>query len=740
MPITPTKKTREIGTAPANLASQSANAPAGTFGEPQARAVQDVARGIQRVGDVAGNVALDMQRREDETRLLEYQTQLESYETESLFTGEDAILNRKGSNSFGTTKTGLEDFDTYATELGKSLTNEGQRQQAKKLRARFRNGYAKQVSRHEASQRRVWEEATRSAAIETAADRAVLYYSNSEQRAASLSSVEKLIRDDSQGLPPEAIEQRIQAEKTKIHASIIDRYSLDNIGAAEGYYRDNKDEIDPDAYLAIEKSFKVIRNQQAAAARKEINDQIQVVQDTFKMGIEVPESQVNALKSVAQKNGLDQQAQALQDMQDVFDVNQQFLDTPLPEQPEVINELRRSIEEKPTRAKLAKYQILNESFQTKVKQLQDDPAQYYLSRKELRPFKQIDPSNPVQMGHEINQRRISLAQIEQKEGVRIPVLRKEEMDQFAQQYTGANATQKTALLMNMKATFTPDEARTVAQKMAPKQKSLAAVMSIVHEAPDVAERIAAGNAREKFVTRSKVSAAVQEYMAGAVQDGAAIEAITDSVHDLYTQLAFESKDTTNEVDVDRVKEAVEQITGPKVKVKTKFFGTASNVLPFRKETGQFITASEFDSVLETVDLKRLMEVHGDTFKLADGTTLDPQETIGRSEFITVGDGQYHLRLKSGQTITDGNGQPFVLNVKELSKGVDTRGLFGKTVDSLNRTELDDYVEAQRNIKELIEQGASQKKIDAARQRADSLEGQAKKRAAESKIISKKYGG
>lgn len=731
-----------VNVAPQARSFQNIEAPSAAFGSLQAEATQQGANELAKAAQRTEQIAVELQRREDETRLLEYETKLENYETETLYTNENAVLNTKGNQAFGSTKTSLDDFDTFTESIDKELTSERQRLAAQRIKARSRTALARTVSRHESAQRRVWESSVRQAAMESARDKAVLNYTDDVTRNAAIARLKQAVRLDSAGLPKEAIDQRIEQEVTGIHASVIERYAMDDLASAKDYYKEHKDEIDPDAHIRIEKSFKVMEKQAQAEARHEVNQQIGVIEDTLKLGLDVPESQINAVKQAANANGLTKQADSLDQMMRVYDSNKEFLNVPLAEQPQVLEELRQSIQQNgATTEKLAKYQLMQSSFNTKLKTLRDDPVSYYEQRKEIRPFKPVDIGNADAFRYEVDQRRVAVAEVQQKEGIRLPLLRKAEIEQLRTAYQGSNVEGRTALINNIQSVFNGPEARAVAKKIAPNEKNLATVMSIVHEAPDVAAKVASGATRDKFVSRNAIAAELQTHLEGAVQDGVALETITESVHDLYTELAFEGKDTTNVLDPDRLKEAADAIIGPKMKVKTGFFdSTPSHLIPFRMQSGQFISEGQFEAALKTIDLKTMLETHGDTFKTPEGINLDVQETIGRTRLVTVGDGKYELHTRTGQQVIGSDpSKPFVLDMKKIVNDENIQGFFERVTSGFSQTELDDYVEASQRLSTLIESNADQAEIDEAEKTLENMRIRSERKAFERNLSSIREG-
>ena len=739
MVTVPRKTTPEVRDAPLPNQKQQIVAPDAAFGSEQARATQKASQNLAKRAQQLDAIAQEMQRREDETRILEAETQLEQWETEHLFTGDNAVLNRKGNQAFGSTKGSLETFEKFSQDLEKSLTSERQRHIFKRLRTRAQSSLARTVSRHESGQRTVWEQSVRAAAIESTRDRALLHYSDPEERQASLDRLEGLVRENSAGMPEELIQQRIENERTLVHSSIIDKISVEDEGAAKSYYEQHKDEIDPDQQIKIEKSFEVLERQRKAKVQQEINKQIKLVEDTFKLGIEYPDEQVSQLQALARANGMDDQADALGQMSELFDTNKEFLELPLEDQGARLQELQASIAEAPSREKVAEFQMLTDSYSSKIKALEKDPVKYYQDTKQIRPFAELDYSDPLKFTNELDQRRVSIADIQRKEGLRLPLMSEDEIDQMTTIYNDANAAQKTQLLNMVYSSFNAEEAQVIAKRIAPKQASMAAVMSVVNEAPDVANKIAAGSQQEKFVPQAKVQASIQDYLKGAIPDGTALETIGAAVYDIYGQLSFEANDSTNVIDEDRLKKSVDMVVGKPMKVKTGFFDTPSYILPFRLESGQHITEGQFEAALSTITLPKLLETHGDTFKTPEGTNLDVEETINRTNLISVGDGLYQLETRTGQQIIGSDGSPFILDMKKIANTETIKGFFETFTDNIGKTDLDDYVEAEQKIRDLQDEGASIDQINAAQEELNQLIRNAQNRANERKMTSIREG-
>jgi len=719
MPIRPTKTESSVRVAPASGQTQQISTPAAAFGSAQAEATLYAARALGDKAEITARTAEDMARRQDETQLLEYETKIEEFETQYLFTGENPLLDRVGNEAFGSTKQSITDFKNFADDLDKQYSQNPRIQnRIKSMRTRKNTAIGKTVSRHEANQRRAYEESARNAALESARDRSILYYTDPVEREASLQRIESLVRETARGMPPEAVEQMIEDEKTKVHTAIIDRFGNESLGSAESYYKQYKDQIDPNTQVQIEKSLSVLKKQQQAEVRHEVNKQANVLQDAAKITGEINDGQFNAIRTMAEQNGLTQEVEALDVFKQNVDTLNAFVNSPLPDQPTQLRMLREKVESSPTRQNIDQYNLLRDSFDAKLKILKDDPVSYYEQQKVMRPYQPADISNPQAFAYEMTQRRVAAAQIEEREQIKLPLLRKSEIENLSAIYSQADTQGKTSILRTIQGGFTQSEARQIAQKIAPKQANMAAVMAIAHESPDVAQVIASGSTRDKFVPRQKMSAEVQNMLEGAIPDGAAIQPVIDAVHDAYTELAFMVNDTSNELDPERMRQASEMILGPKLKVKTSFFDQSpSQILPFKLPSGQWISEGQFESALNTIDADTLLRTHGDTFKTPDGQDLDVQETIGRTRLQSVGDGQYILLTRHGQpvlgsvpegtVVTQNNIKDlaFKLDMKKVVNDENVRGLFESFSDYVSKSDIDRYIDAQKRLTQALDSNA-----------------------------------
>jgi hypothetical protein len=252
---------------------QNMRATPNAFGAQQGRDLQQ----IGRAGQQAAFAYKRIQDEEDTAKAYEAYT-LGSEENRAMLNDpEKGLYQRKGSDANGTYKDALKGLDDIYFARTKDLSP-GARGKFNQLWRNKRERTLESVSRFEVQKRNEFKQSAAEAAIKTSINDAVENYNNPQQIADSIELGESTIRETFKGQPQEAVDLRIEAYKTELHGSIIDRMVLDNPLAADQYYRKVKDQIGGKQQVVIEKYLEAGTQRAASQAA---TDQIVVKHESF---------------------------------------------------------------------------------------------------------------------------------------------------------------------------------------------------------------------------------------------------------------------------------------------------------------------------------------------------------------------------------------------------------------------------------------------------------------------------
>lgn len=148
---------------------------------PQSRrgiASQDttaVGRGLQSLGGAMGQVAEDIEKRNDEQAVFEFRRDTHEWQRRNIFDPETGAVTKRGKDAFDLPKRLTEDFDKFASGLMGKLTSNRQREIAREMTSQRRIEITSWADRHALQQREVYDEGQFRADLQVSKDRAAMY-------------------------------------------------------------------------------------------------------------------------------------------------------------------------------------------------------------------------------------------------------------------------------------------------------------------------------------------------------------------------------------------------------------------------------------------------------------------------------------------------------------------------------------------------------------------------------------
>lgn len=215
----------------------------------------------------ASQVFQKSQEDADQAALIKAESELSDWKLGTMFNPETGVYSRKGGNALDITNQTLPEFDKQVERLGSSLTNERQKARWQQITANQRNSLNSELNRYEYGERQSYYDETDKASINSAAAGATSYYQDPGQVAYYQNKGARVIVANGQrkGLPPEAIEQNVQAFNSTLAVGVIDRMVSDDPLKAQQYYATAAAAMLPDDRVKVEKVLGTAIRQQVGS-------------------------------------------------------------------------------------------------------------------------------------------------------------------------------------------------------------------------------------------------------------------------------------------------------------------------------------------------------------------------------------------------------------------------------------------------------------------------------------------
>ena len=204
-----------------------------------------VARGLQTVGGVAGEIAQQEQEKAGAAMLMEADRKLSQWEVDTLYAPETGLLNRKGKDALGVQDQALPAFDKLASEAETSMP-EALRMRFRQLADGRRQDVQRQLFRHVSQQSDVILESEAKAYEQTALANIAVHAGDNERVSAETDRLwaAKLTTLTRLGATPEVIKAERQATEASVHGAVLDQFlARSDYNGAIQYYDQNRDAL-----------------------------------------------------------------------------------------------------------------------------------------------------------------------------------------------------------------------------------------------------------------------------------------------------------------------------------------------------------------------------------------------------------------------------------------------------------------------------------------------------------------
>jgi len=196
-------------------------------------------------------------KKANQLQVLDADRQLSALETNIQYDPKSGIINRKGKDAFSLPDDVRTMWDKGVSEIEKSLKNDVQKESFRAMQIQRWTDLDRNVQRHVSGERKAYDEQVTSSYIDNEQGAAALNYLDPERVRMSIDRQRAAIIDhaDRNGLPEEALVQRINDAVSKTHTAVMARMlANDQDMAAQKYMQDHKDELTAEDITRVEKA------------------------------------------------------------------------------------------------------------------------------------------------------------------------------------------------------------------------------------------------------------------------------------------------------------------------------------------------------------------------------------------------------------------------------------------------------------------------------------------------------
>jgi hypothetical protein len=237
---------------------QNINTTEADFGGLSALTMKQSGEKLGKISDTMHARAVERMKEDNEVAVMDAYTRLSTQEREYMY-GENGVMTQKGANALGATSRSAKDVGSFAEKISGELKNEDQRASFKKLYQRRLESTLDGVSRHEASERKTYQDGVSTGLLKNlAADAETrwndpVYIGGSADMAATVLAG-KLRKD---GVAEELIKFETDTMRSGVWKSAVEKAIQYDPMKAEQILKDNRKNLSADDAADLEKALKV---------------------------------------------------------------------------------------------------------------------------------------------------------------------------------------------------------------------------------------------------------------------------------------------------------------------------------------------------------------------------------------------------------------------------------------------------------------------------------------------------
>lgn len=409
----------------------------------------------------------------------------------------------------------------------------------------------------------------------------------------------------------------------------------------------------------IDDEIKKRENEAKAKLRIGLADDVANVEQSGRLGIEVPKETISSIISRSEAAGLPEVAKKMRSFEELQTETIKFAKQPLEVQVKALAASKSEVEAG-NLASVDKYAAESEILKTKVAAIKTDPWSYYGQRNVVRTPQPLDFASPEKASYEIDQRRLSAHTVKELDGVNLPLLTPSEIDRMKEVYD-TGTPQAASRMINQFSNLKPDEMDAIANTISKTSPVLGVAIAVGD--PVVSQRIIEGSKIKSAVTPADVRRQVDKTLAGVIDDPVLNEGIQASIFSYYKSLQFQQGSDKDTVDGDLVDKSITDILGPIATIHGNSWWGGSNVLSY-KDQGVYVPSEILNNKLSGITDEQI-KAQGQNPVGSLGIKFTAKDLLKSGRFVSSGDGKYGVVDTAGNRVMNQDGSVFIINARKL---------------------------------------------------------------------------
>ena len=313
---------------------------------------------------------------------------------------------------------------------------------------------------------------------------------------------------------------------------------------------------------------------------------------------------------------------------------------------------------------ISRRETLNRNKQSKLNRLRSTNPWKLVQQIDTEPVPEIDLTNTQQLAENLDERLAYIQRKNRQYGIDLPLLSDLEKDSFIGVLDRTSA-QGAAAVLNQAMSNIPDAQQDLlAQQIFEDEPAMGVAISVADDDAKLAQSLLNGRdvIKKKLIrlpSELDINEAVNQQLAGAVQQPGFRNAIQQAVRSAYADRVFTDNDNSGLIQPDVLKQQMDRLIGPLIQVN------GVNIVGFRKQDGKFINQQEFDDLYNSITSEKLSSSLGDVPRDLRGNALPIDDVLKNAELIVIGNGQYVLNLFD-EFAVNRRGEPYILDMRKLS--------------------------------------------------------------------------
>ena len=191
----------------------------------------------------------------DTAALMEAESNLSQWQTNTLFNPENGVYTRKGKNAIDITNQTLPQYQQQVDSIANNLTNDRQRQRFQQIAKAQETRFNGELNRYEFGERQVYYKEAEDATLNAATQGAVAFYDKPEQVAYYQNKGTRVIamQGERNGEAPELTQEKVLKYNSGINTAVIQRLMQNDPIAAQRQYAKSYETMTPDDQVKVSK-------------------------------------------------------------------------------------------------------------------------------------------------------------------------------------------------------------------------------------------------------------------------------------------------------------------------------------------------------------------------------------------------------------------------------------------------------------------------------------------------------